>query len=386
MLIKIPSTTVINSSYALYNIEFYEDEELNDSKVLRISKRFSDFTEFKKNLENSINKTINTEFPSKLYFKSSIDSQVLEERRVKLEQFLNHILEDTALRNNDILRNFLNLPYSSLISFKPGESLNERSSALKTHSWNTIYDDEVNNNMKDLNAKEWLDMLKDVKLLIQDCRSKIFENMNNSNSNNDQNLNNIQNTSNFKLVECRKNLAAINFRLEILNKNLNNPNFKNQLGKGEVIRRQDLFNSLNRDYKDMNALLVSISTNSKNNSNNNNNNDNDNGTNNASSSNRSNLFSSSTRPSRRTLGKPRETEVTKTMDNSELHQYQQQMMQSQDEDIMSLRKIIERQRQIGHAINEELNIQNEILDGFNSQVDESSRKINYAKKKIGKIV
>ncbi|GMF99554.1 unnamed protein product [[Candida] boidinii] len=74
------------------------------------------------------------------------------------------------------------------------------------------------------------------------------------------------------------------------------------------------------------------------------------------------------------------------MDNSELHQYQQQTMQSQDEDLIVLRKIIERQRQIGHAINEELNIQNEILDGFNSQVDESSRKITYAKKKISKIV
>ncbi|GME67022.1 unnamed protein product [[Candida] boidinii] len=383
MLIKIPSTTVINSSYALYNIEFYEDEKLNDSKVLRMSKRFSDFIEFKKNLENSVSKRIDAEFPSKLYFKSSIDSQVLEDRRVQLENFLNHILNDTALRNNDILRNFLNLPYSSLISFKPGESLNERSKSLKTHSWNTIYDDEVNNNMKNLSAKEWLDMVRDVKLLIQDCRSKLFENMNDNSSDTDSNnLNNIKNTSNLKLVECRKNLAAINFRLEILNKNLNNPNFKNQLGKGEVIRRQDLFNSLNRDYKDMNALLVSISTNSKNTKDNNAMNASSNGD----KSDRSNLFSSSTRPSRRTLGKPRETEVTKTMDNSELHQYQQQTMQSQDEDLIVLRKIIERQRQIGHAINEELNIQNEILDGFNSQVDESSRKITYAKKKISKIV
>jgi len=66
-------------------------------------------------------------------------------------------------------------------------------------------------------------------------------------------------------------------------------------------------------------------------------------------------------------------------------QLQKQKMADQDMDVEELRKIIQRQRELGVAINQELEVQNEMLKMVDEDVDRVQGKIDIAKKRIGKI-
>lgn len=85
----------------------------------------------------------------------------------------------------------------------------------------------------------------------------------------------------------------------------------------------------------------------------------------------------------RVLGK--ETKETRELDNSGLLQLQQQKMREQDLDVDEIRKIVQRQRELGVAINQELEVQNEMLKMVDADVERVGDKINIAKKRIGKI-
>jgi hypothetical protein len=69
----------------------------------------------------------------------------------------------------------------------------------------------------------------------------------------------------------------------------------------------------------------------------------------------------------RVLGK--ETERTRELDNEGVLQLQRQMMQSQDDNVDELRKIIIRQRELGTQINEELEVQNDLLRLADEEAD-----------------
>lgn len=69
----------------------------------------------------------------------------------------------------------------------------------------------------------------------------------------------------------------------------------------------------------------------------------------------------------RVLGK--ETERTRELDNEGVLQLQKQMMQHQDASVEELMKIIIRQRELGTAIHEELNVQNELLKMADEDTD-----------------
>lgn len=66
------------------------------------------------------------------------------------------------------------------------------------------------------------------------------------------------------------------------------------------------------------------------------------------------------RSSGRVLG--RETERTRELDNSGVVQLQKQMMQDQDVAVDELMRIVNRQKELGIAINNELQVQNELLN------------------------
>jgi regulator of vacuolar morphogenesis len=69
----------------------------------------------------------------------------------------------------------------------------------------------------------------------------------------------------------------------------------------------------------------------------------------------------------RVLGK--ETEQTRELDNDGVLQLQRQMMQSQDQNVDELMKIIIRQRELGTQINEELEVQNDLLKLADEETD-----------------
>ncbi|CAH6720072.1 vacuolar morphogenesis protein 7 [[Candida] jaroonii] len=90
--------------------------------------------------------------------------------------------------------------------------------------------------------------------------------------------------------------------------------------------------------------------------------------------------------SKRVIGKIEETKDTLPLSNQELLQYQQQIHKNQDQEIGELRKIIERQKQIGMVINQEVEEQNEMLDELNDQVDITTNKLRGARRKAKKIL
>lgn len=60
-------------------------------------------------------------------------------------------------------------------------------------------------------------------------------------------------------------------------------------------------------------------------------------------------------------------------------------MADQDLDVEQLRKIVQRQRELGAAINNELEVQNDMLRMVNEDTDRVQAKMEIAKKRIGKI-
>jgi regulator of vacuolar morphogenesis len=85
----------------------------------------------------------------------------------------------------------------------------------------------------------------------------------------------------------------------------------------------------------------------------------------------------------RILGK--ETDKTRELDNQGVLQLQKQIMENQDLGIDELRKIVARQKELGIAIHNELQIQNEMLNMVDEDVDRVKRKVDIGKRRVGAI-
>jgi regulator of vacuolar morphogenesis len=82
---------------------------------------------------------------------------------------------------------------------------------------------------------------------------------------------------------------------------------------------------------------------------------------------------------------PRETEITRTLDNAGLVQLQQNTMNEQDEALDMLSTIIRRQQQIGIAIGNELDLQNRLLEDLDEGVDRVAENLKGAGKKLDSV-
>lgn len=80
-----------------------------------------------------------------------------------------------------------------------------------------------------------------------------------------------------------------------------------------------------------------------------------------------------------------ETETTKGLDNKELLSYQSQLMKDQDLHVEQFSQLLSRQKEIGLAINYELENQIDVLESLDIQVDNTSTKLAFANKKLSKI-
>ncbi|KAH6917326.1 hypothetical protein BKA70DRAFT_1395150 [Coprinopsis sp. MPI-PUGE-AT-0042] len=96
------------------------------------------------------------------------------------------------------------------------------------------------------------------------------------------------------------------------------------------------------------------------------------------------------KPARRVFGAsssspPKETAVTRPLDEVGLFQLQQQEMQVQDNQLSQLTTILQRQRQLGEAINHEVSQQIEMLDDLSNEVDRVGGKLSATNKKLNKL-
>jgi regulator of vacuolar morphogenesis len=131
-----------------------------------------------------------------------------------------------------------------------------------------------------------------------------------------------------------------------------------QLGSGELRRRKDLLASARKEKDGLENLLNAMATKSKL----------DSAV--ATMRDKERLIgrgpSGKPKPGR-VLGK--ETDQTRELDNEGVMQFQKQIMQNQDQSAEELLKILSRQKQLGVAINEELQIQKELLNQVDEDVD-----------------
>lgn len=93
------------------------------------------------------------------------------------------------------------------------------------------------------------------------------------------------------------------------------------------------------------------------------------------------------KPARRVFGasEPQETEVTRPLDNVGLFGLQQAQIQQQDQQLSVLTTILQRQRQLGEAINNEITEQNELLDGLSNEVDQVSSKLHRTNRQLNRL-
>ncbi|KAJ3217864.1 hypothetical protein HDU67_007150 [Dinochytrium kinnereticum] len=77
-----------------------------------------------------------------------------------------------------------------------------------------------------------------------------------------------------------------------------------------------------------------------------------------------------------------ETEVTRNLDNQGLLNLQKSTMNEQDETLEVLSKIVKRQQQIGLAIGQELDLQNQLLEDLDEGVSKVSENLKLSSKKL----
>ncbi|KAJ3106396.1 hypothetical protein HDU97_006381 [Phlyctochytrium planicorne] len=88
----------------------------------------------------------------------------------------------------------------------------------------------------------------------------------------------------------------------------------------------------------------------------------------------------------RKFGKPQETEITRNLDNRGLLHLQTQTMSEQDEALEALSKIVKRQQEIGLAIGQELDLQNEMLEDLDNSVTKVGDNLKISSKKLDTVM
>lgn len=347
--VVIEDIKVINGSYATYGIllgiirgiKSQKDKPKYDHKVY---KRFSEFWDLKKNLEKEFCGELPYDFPKRdvgFWPKSSLDSSVLEERKVKLTKFLRDLLNDsfdTRWKNSEYVASFLNLEDDwGIVS----QRLQAERKTEEKH-------DEANVSKQLDEPNAWQDVYRECKNRVNQCK------------------NNGYNTNNTKL------LMQLRLRINDLDKALTKVGHRHHLSTSDLEKHKNLLNLLRTDINELvtssNPILDSISTSRKE----------------TNDLNISSLFPVSKAARKPLVGRRRlgETEQTIGFNNQQMLQTHKERMQEQDSELQELQKIVQRQKQISVEMNDELSQQNELLHYMDEEASSTSGKLHRANMKL----
>lgn len=196
-------------------------------------------------------------------------------------------------------------------------------------------------------------------------------------------------------AEAKRKLVLASNRLRALDEGLKDMADTRRLGEGELRRRRDLVSAAKGERDGLEKLSASVGGVVAR-YNNNSNNSSGGGVGGATNGREGPVISadkaallarSGTGASaRRVLGAPLpETERTRELDNAGVVLLQRQQMAEQDQDVEELTKIVRRQKEMGMAIQREVEEQTEMLDEFSHNVDRVGAKVDVAKKKVRKL-
>lgn len=327
-IISIPDYLENNGTvYYLINVKL-------PLRSISVRRRYSDFVELVRGLSDDLGLSTG-DFPYRLPPKTSIFSSkktITDQRKGLLGAFLNNVVRDRDLQNRPKVHQFLQLPKNFSISrdlFKDDDvPLNDTKFLISDSD-------------ADILADQWLMYLRIVKSSISKLdRSSALS----------------------ARAETREHVQKyVRPNVEKLARSLTNLGHSGGISKNELTARTARLSQVQDDIED---ILT----------------------------NREDLFREATngRLGGRVFGRPsnytpQETNETVGLDDRELFQQQKQVHKEQDQEIEQLRKIIARQRQIGEAINHEVEEQNEILDRFSEEVDYSSSKLQNARARAKKV-
>lgn len=289
-----------------------------------VKRRYSEFQDLVSKLSADLGISVG-DFPYQLPAKRLNwfkGESVAEERKALLDRFLNSIVRDLDLQNNALVHSFLQLP----VNFKFNNNLTKP----KDKGYN------LNIELDAIHDDNWLEVYRTLKSAVEDEKN--------------------QPASSF--ADKIQTINKINRVLQPCIANLTKALEKSSLA-AEKSRRQTLLKEIQGT---LDRLLLSLDPKEP--------------------TNKIAEFGKS----RRVLGQPVETKETIPLNNQELLQQQTQIHKQQDQEVEQLRKIIQRQRQIGQAIHTEVEEQNNLLDQFNDEVENTSEKLKEARRRAKKIL
>ena len=354
--ISIPNTTESNTDkpYTIYNITLRLP-----LRSFTVQKRYSDFISLQESLKSQAGSAPPVPLPSKSWFSRTVSNPDLtEERRRGLEHYLRTVneSEDSRWRNTSAWRSFLNLPSST-------SSL----TGTKAGALHSVLSGPGGAGAPITDATVWLDCHRDVKAQLHDARLHLT-------SRDQAPSPQKQHEASAAAKSC---LVKVGGMIKALEEGLKNTQqvssgwSSQRLGDGEIRRRKDLIATAKKEKEALENLLNAMAKKSSL----------DNTV--AAMQDTQKLVGTKPRTGGRVLG--RETAETRELDNQGVLQLQKQKMADQDLDVEELRKIVQRQRELGVAIHNELELQNEMLRMVDDDTNRVQAKMDIAKKRIGKI-
>ena len=348
--ITIPTTTLVEASkpYTLYNITIRLP-----LRSFEVQKRYSDFENFNDNLVKQVGAQPPVNLPGKSWFSNTNSNPTLrEERRQRLEQYLQVINEnpDSRWRNSSVWRAFLNLPSAAF-----GKQDNK---ATLLHKAVTDPSTSLVSSSTITDPVLWLDYHREVKQMLHDARLNLTRRDQATTPLKQHEASALAKSS---LVKAGSMIVALEDGLKHLNNHFESgsgwSSGVGNLGEGELRRRKDLVANAKKEKDALENLHSAMLTKSKL----------DQAV--AAISDKDALIAGSkaVATTGRVLGK--ETNKTRALDNQGVLQLQKQIVQDQDLNLEELRKAITRQKELGIAITEELEIQSELLDLADEDVE-----------------
>jgi regulator of vacuolar morphogenesis len=359
--ISIPTTT-LSSTAKPYTV--YTCTVRLPLRSYNVPKRYSDFLTLHSSLVDLAGSAPPRPLPAKGWFARTVgNAELTESRRRDLEHYLQAINDDPdkRWRNTAAWRAFLNLP----------SSFASQTSSKATSNLQSIISGPAGGGAPITDPIVWLDCHRELKTQLHDARLQLT---NRDQADTPQKQHEASAAAKSSLVKAGGTIGALEEGLKNIQKH--GSGFGGQtLGEGEIRRRRDLIAASRKDRDGLEGLLNAMIQKSQL----------DSAV--ASIERKKALVGSGAafkpKPGGRVLGK--ETSETRELDNNGVLQLQKQRMADQDLDVDELRKIILRQRELGVAINQELEVQNEMLKMVDEDVDRVQGKVDIAKKRIGKI-
>ncbi|RKF78375.1 Vacuolar morphogenesis protein 7-like protein [Golovinomyces cichoracearum] len=364
--LAISSTTLFHDastskSYTLYNITLRLP-----LRTYVVQKRYSEFVSLHSALTAVTSCPPPVPLPGKTWFSSTKNSAKLtEDRRKGLEKYLRAILEgpDRQWQETSVWRNFLNLP-------SKGGGSDSKKNLVATMQRG------LQAGQLTADPTVWLDVHREMKTQLHDARLFLGQRDGATTAQ----AQHVAGANAKKcLVKAGTLISDLEEGLKIMNE-LGKKNGEYTMGTGELRRRKDLLGSASVEREALEKLALSLAIKSQSLS------AASGETDNITPEKKTLLLSSIPRKSGRVLGAPiAETDYTRELGNEGIVQLQKQMMENQDQDVEELAKIVRRQKEMGLAIYNELELQNEMLKKVDDGVDRVGMKINVAKKRASKI-